>query len=169
MPKMLRRQKTGNKLECLYPSVCWGGRNEFMLHSLPRPFVTESSIMEKRVHFVFLWKIKWLYSWTYLYKHSSDSHDVGKNEVGQLTLVGTGELISDKGAQPRLPTCEHVIQWLNVFSSWKFQTVHFIPRQLDSCGLWFPWVDAGQSPSSGQEQWLRWRNPWPYPNMNIWF
>lgn len=38
--------------------------------------------MEKRVHFVFLWKIKCSYSWTYLYKHSGDSQDKGKMTEG---------------------------------------------------------------------------------------
>lgn len=29
--------------------------------------------------------------------------------------------------------------------------VHFIPRKLDSHGLWLSWANVGQSPGSGQE------------------
>lgn len=161
MPKMLWRQKAGNKLECLYPSVCWSGRNDFMLHSLPRASITASSIMEKCVPFVFQWMIKCSYSGL-IFISTVVSHSMGKMEWGSWPCWGRGSSLAT-GRTAHLPTCEYIIQWLDECCPWKLQAVHFILRELDSDGLWFSWTDVDW------KQGLRWRNPWLYLNMNIWF
>lgn len=152
MPKMCWRQKTGNKLECLYPSVCWGGRNEFMLYSLPRAFIAESSIMEKPIHFVFLWTIS-VPTIGFIFISKAMTHTTW-GSWGRAADPGGDWKTHDnewQRGQPYLPTCKHITQSSYVHSSWKFHTVPFIPRELDSHGLWFSWAGVGQKPTSGWE------------------
>lgn len=111
MPKVLRRQRAGNKCECLYPSVWWGGRGDFMFHSLPQAFVREPGIMEKSVSILLQWMIK-LCFWTYLQAQGDSRH----RSIGWL--IGNGRSIF-------LPTSEYSILWTCILYSTTRQWILF--------------------------------------------
>lgn len=137
MPKMLHRQKPGNKLECLYPSVSWRGRSEFMLHSHPRTFIAESNLMEKGVHFCVSVEDKVCMLLAYLYQHSGDSHGTKKRGWGEWPWWKTRGC--DQEDPPHLLTWEHIdCQWFCMLSSRYCLTVHAIPRHWTVTDRGFP-------------------------------
>lgn len=148
MPKVLRRQRAGNKCECLYPSVCWGGRGDFMFHSLPQAFVIDPGIMEKSVHFASV-------------DDKAVLLDLSPSTVWLTTSEPIGELFGDKRSI-FLPTSEYSILWTCFLHSTTRQWILFgeSGAVVDRCV---------EDPVLVKIQRQRWRNVWLYPRMYIWF
>lgn len=146
MPKVLGRQRAGNKWECLYASVCWGGRGDFMFHSLPRAFISDSGIMEKCVRFA-----------------SADDRtvlwDLSPSTGWLTTTWSRWELIGDGVSLLAHLWVQHPV---DVLSSQRHRTVDLIWRKLGICRC----VEVTVLVTKQRQ---RWANLYLYPTMHIQF